>query len=94
MKHTPGPWGYNKGIIYSKTYSMEKGWQKHLTIAKAAAGSADNWEANARLMAAAPDLLRAAELMLIVVNPDNVEIIKKKLLAAVEKARGNVCSLE
>ena len=60
-KHTPGPWNRVKGDrnVYSASGTVCK------TPAIIGGGSAAaNWEANARLIAAAPDLLEALEGML------------------------------
>jgi hypothetical protein len=57
MKHTPGPWKHDGEIIYSGNYTLNNGWTNHATIAKVEDHA--NWEANARLIAAAPDLLEA-----------------------------------
>ena len=57
-KHTPGPWNRIKGDrnVYSASGTVCK------TPAIIGGGSAaTNWEANARLIAAAPDLLEALE---------------------------------
>ena len=58
IKHTPGPWNRIKGDrnVYSAAGTVCK------TPAILGGGSAaTNWEANARLIAAAPDLLEALE---------------------------------
>ena len=60
-KHTPGPWNRIKGDrnVYSAAGTVCK------TPAILGGGSAaTNWEANARLIAAAPDLLEALENLL------------------------------
>ena len=60
-KHTPGPWNRIKGDrnVYSAAGTVCK------TPAILGGGSAaTNWEANARLIAAAPDLLEALEYCL------------------------------
>lgn len=56
-KHTPGPWGVDQGYIVSKHYPDGE-WP---IIAKRTNQSIlpENWEADARLMAAAPELLIA-----------------------------------
>lgn len=59
MKHTPGPWKHDGEIIYSGNYTLNNGWTNHATIAKVEDRA--NWEANARLIAAAPDLLDACK---------------------------------
>jgi hypothetical protein len=57
MTHTPEPWGYDgTGCIYSD--ALPRG---ECVIADMQDGSTD-WEADAWLMAAAPELLAAARL--------------------------------
>jgi len=61
--HTPGPWHYREG---SRIVVDGGGWW----IAEVQAGRADNSsEANARLIAAAPDLLAALENYVRVYGP-------------------------
>ena len=61
--HTPGPWRYSHGIFNSPDHSPEQVGSiesERWTIA-AVEGDYDGWEDNARLLAAAPDLLAACE---------------------------------
>jgi hypothetical protein len=64
MKHTPGTWtatidhsreagSYPRTLIMANGYCVAKCWQKDFAVDKQEA------EANARLIAAAPDLLQA-----------------------------------
>jgi len=50
--------------------------------------SSINSEANARLIAAAPRLLEAANKMIIVTHKDDVEAARLELIAAVNEAEG------
>lgn len=74
MEHTPGPWTvhnrtgmaaskYGKFCIASHVYSTP-----NMTSGKDAICSGINEEANARLIAAAPELLEALE---VIANPKN-----------------------
>ena len=96
-KHTPGPWNRIKGDrnVYSAAGTVCK------TPAILGGGSAaTNWEANARLICAAPDLLDAAQLALQIAESwihdqlDGTSSIDGALLhldpvrAAIARARG------
>lgn len=50
-KHTPGPWDLQETLIsHGSKRPLARIWNEH-----------ENWEANARLIAAAPELLAALE---------------------------------
>jgi len=85
-KHTPGPWNRIKGDrnVYSASGTVCK------TPAIIGGGSAAaNWEANARLIAAAPDLLEALSE---IINDGGKFVMTnethRKSRAAIAKARG------
>ena len=85
-KHTPGPWNRIKGDrnVYSASGTVCK------TPAIIGGGSAAaNWEANARLIAAAPDLLEALSE---IINDGGKFVMThethRKARAAIAKARG------
>ncbi len=61
IKHTPGPWKHNRGPVSESIYAPDG--NGHL-VAILYHGDADNQAANARLIAAAPDLLEALEELL------------------------------
>ena len=67
MKHTPGPWKYHKcdstGEQNSpqRMYVIAVGDHKGVVVDEVLSCCADNQEANARLIAAAPDLLEACK---------------------------------
>jgi hypothetical protein len=89
--YTPGPWGYNGEIIFSGTYSLATGWTNHQNIA--VMDACPNWEANAKLIAAAPELLEAAEYFLTTTRwmTENVSSVKDArtiLIKAIMKAKG------
>ena len=63
VKHTPGPW------LYDETWGLITATEKHVEIAAVhAARSKSSAKANARLIAAAPDML--AELKRVVKDCD------------------------
>jgi hypothetical protein len=73
-KHTPGPWtfGSREGwrvdapTHYSSHYTLvAKGRRAPIAFVVSTARDEDEYHANARLIAAAPDLLEAAERALI-----------------------------
>lgn len=61
MMHTPGPWSYTENIEACIAFGTADGWEvgsaEHETGVAFVPGS----EANARLIAAAPDMLEALE---------------------------------
>lgn len=86
-KHTPGPWNRIKGDrnVYSAAGTVCK------TPAILGGGSAaTNWEANARLIAAAPDLLEALEALLDYAESgwDHFPDVSVNARAAIARARG------
>lgn len=88
MPHTPGPWEMNVGIDGAVVYHPDQG-----TIADVPMDLSDHPH-NARLMAAAPDLLEALEELLHAPDPDEVEDFTPlyraitKAHAAIAKAKG------
>lgn len=94
-KHTPGPWNRIKGDrnVYSAAGTVCK------TPAILGGGyAATNWEANARLITAAPDLLEALEYVAdIDVSGADDSVVRfilaaaqNKVRAAIARARGEV----
>lgn len=65
-KHTPGPW--ETGSLMTRVEVLPQGWNMPLCIADCHAGHAPESEAervaNARLLAAAPDMLEALKSVL------------------------------
>ena len=59
-KHTPGPWRRNGDTIDGNDYVSVVCCRGN--YAPEFVSNADNWKANARLIAAAPELLEAARL--------------------------------
>jgi hypothetical protein len=81
MKHTPGPWDYTEG---KTLFHVEHGEGAHEHVCSIPKSR----EADARLIAASPDLLEAAKLVLKLQYNSSVEVIMNKLAAAVAKAEG------
>ncbi len=98
MKHTPGPcepWGDNKTLIAKDDGKMMVGEAFHTHSVQEWSRTLGEAQANARLWAAAPDMLEALELT---VNHWTSQFEKnghmapewvKKARAAIEKAKGN-----
>jgi len=67
-KHTPGPWSYRKAgkHFYIDAHSPDYG--NRVTEVRFASNADTGWtsEANAKLIAAAPELLEALQAMLLV----------------------------
>jgi len=101
MSHTPGPWfahdfsGINEGDVEASDFSVSCTTPDHITVAVMGTGlrnKKEEWEANAHLIAAAPELLEALEI----VKQWDIENfaldipieIRKKMQAAITKARG------
>ena len=74
--HTPGPWQLTIGEYDAAIHN-------DVTIASIN-DDALAWEANARLISAAPDLLSALDLILNKINAHGLE--NKHMIAAIEKA--------
>lgn len=71
MKHTPGPWGCN-GSTNSEEYQIIAaeggvGWQIALVL------PGEEISANARLIAAAPELLEACKRLLLILGMHSME---------------------
>lgn len=101
-KHTPGPWAVKKGSRYSRTggFSIDSHghWLELATIFAHIAEETNHLgEANARLIAAAPDLLAACEEGLTAIrwaqthtdgNAVQFVHVVNVLMAAIRKAKG------
>ena len=94
MKHTPGPWLYSEHLIYPCGAYGEDKLVKHGSKSVAmvrATGNAEETEANAKLIAAAPELLEALQdcrdiLTDVFKNSKRAAIIRAD--AAIQKATG------
>lgn len=91
-KHTPGPWGH-------KTWDVNKDGEFNYTVEKddksicEIVGTGEQAEANARLIAAAPELLEAlkvcsAELFAQCADHPRAMLFVKEARAAIAKAEG------
>jgi len=93
--HTPGPWQntFDGSFVYAP---RKKGTDHGQLIAQVTAGEGMNTVENARLIAAAPELLEALEaIMSSHVDPDGLiylpatgSILSTRARAAIAKARG------
>ena len=86
MKHTPGPWRVREERVYTRVVTEQGGeWIANL-------GTNDEKHlANARLIAAAPELLEACEAVLDV--EQMWYDVKPMLIAAIAKATGEGATL-
>lgn len=84
MSHTPGPWK----LLYNGSLVQDIGQQLHLGTFSESAGLGTAAKDNAALIAAAPDLLQALELLLIMIDApaDDPDIVRAR--NAVTKAKG------
>lgn len=79
--HTPGPWTTRPAFASRPTLHVTDGKGSHL-----ASFSGPNYEANARLVAAAPELLAALEQ--IAYSDFSAEVCKAKAKFAIARAKG------
>ena len=89
-KHTPGPWGYQLGSIIDREGYLIADVRSRFDDGK---GGEDYHQANARLIAAAPNLLAALEAMIREFDVDFIEhgsIEIKQARAAIARARGTL----
>lgn len=93
-KHTPGPWKVSLGITEYETICTlcpTPSW-KPMRIDGPRPILSDETEHNARMIAAAPELLELCERMIEVIEYNdhklNVSDLKADILAAIAKAKG------
>ena len=79
MSHTPGPWHYETGDDGAVIYTG-------FTIAKIPIDGSD-WQSNAHLIASAPDLLAALELIYSNAG-ESPEWIRSRIGPVISKATG------
>ena len=86
-KHTPGPWERNEAPTghYAEEVVAKSPRGKTITVARIGSGP-DRREHDARLIAAAPELLAALEAALPLIN--NQSPLCAQMTAAIKKARG------
>ena len=89
MKHTPGPWEYGEERGCCREIHADNGPELY-AIAQTRHGDPEICEANARLIAAAPDLLDELETLVRYAQgadiPPNVAVDRAR--AAIAKATG------
>jgi len=91
MKHTPGNWEYTSEYPYGRDIRTDNIWigdVKGPHDGIEGFPSSEECEANARLIAAAPDLLEALEELVAYYGTDNSEAIDKGV-KAITKAKGD-----
>jgi len=81
-QHTPGPWSYSEG---TRTI---RGPQNHWLASMDSWDGAIDHAANARLIAAAPDLLAALQDCVAVPNKNRPDEVWQRARAAIAKATG------
>ena len=84
-KHTPGPWHLGKEGYY---FQSVRDQNEHITADVNITRSDGEGGANARLIAAAPDLLAALESMIAKIDADKLPISCSIARAAIAKAKG------
>lgn len=95
-KHTPGPWKVGKGINATVITSDEKTCIAGMIDARRdtlGGASLADIEANARLIAAAPELLAACQYVvefdLLSLSSEQMHTLAKRCRDAINKATGN-----
>jgi hypothetical protein len=82
-KHTPGPWLADGASVYEERDDFS-------VICNFWSSSLPEWEDNARLIAAAPDLLEALKMADAALRGANMNmaVMQRKIEAAIAKAKG------
>jgi hypothetical protein len=89
-KHTSGPWVITHSPLNGYRVSDKTGWGVAVVLKDT------NDEANARLIAAAPEMLEALEMadelidQLVIDNTDNYAEERAKIRAAIATAKGEI----
>lgn len=87
MTHTPGPWGIFDGDHETDVYVYAV--DRDAMVAQVRGDDGLNYEANARLIAAAPDLLEAAIAAVPELRGEGMNFaVYDALRAAIQKATG------
>lgn len=83
--HTPGPWINDGGIVYGKNTELVGAPSFDIYDAQSWPGHAEEAQANAKLIAAAPELLEALQHVLECMSqiPDDVMDV---IISAIRKA--------
>ena len=91
MKHTPGPWEVVGSRICTVANDIER-----ITLAKTEPGGAfamsEQQEANATLLAAAPAMYEALQIMVRAANVDEIDPLV--MFASVERAKDALAQAE
>jgi hypothetical protein len=89
-KHTSGPWTIECGKNYSNEIVGKSKTGKDWVLARTTAAKVgrDQDDANARLIAAAPDLLEAAKGIIQSIESGDGVVCYRALLSAIDKAEG------
>lgn len=89
LVHTPGPWHYGQAKsgasrVFSGNWEIVRAMSAHglRKVPK------EEREANARLIAAAPDLLQQLEALVVQIEHSNRLIVPLNVRLAINKARG------
>ena len=90
-KHTPGPWEVVGSRICTVANDIER-----ITLAKTEPGGAfamsEQQEANAHLIAAAPAMYEALQIMVRAANVDEIDPLV--MFASIERAKGALAQAE
>ncbi len=91
-KHTPGPWSLGKAHETAQNHAVCKGARVLARVVGSGypigIGASPESEANARLIAAAPDLLEAAREAIEDISDGDLYLASKRLYDAITKAEG------
>jgi hypothetical protein len=88
MRHTEGPWFVLDGT--NSTSDRITVGSADFSIADCGAAFSRVAEANAHLIAAAPDLLAQLEALVVQIEASNVLIVPPGVRAAIKKAKGGL----
>lgn len=93
LKHTPGPWNRGYGnFVYQGERNPEPTGQRLIAVCEPTSKTREDWDetfANAKLIAAAPELLVALQLYLAHASEPECTIwrhVQQKARAAIAKA--------
>jgi len=88
-KYTPGPWNLKSGVDFEYKHQIRDSEEKPVVFWPVYAGQTKKTaEANARLIAAAPDLLEALQNLLTWVQEPHPYSDRHAAIAAIVKATG------
>ena len=98
LKHTPGPWSARLldqddawpciRALQDEVYIVPPGYDGYYADFGVTGRSYDEARANARLIAAAPDLLEAAKGIIYCIESGDGVVCYRALLSAIDKAEG------